>query len=140
MCGHESRLSQPRQFLRFALIGGAGFFVDTGVLYLQHATGLNQYIARFFSFMTAASFTWLGNRYYTFEPGPVRRHSIPAEWLRYVVAMGAGGSLNYAVFAALVALHESFRQHPWMAVAAGTAAGMSLNFLLARRILVHPSG
>jgi putative flippase GtrA len=133
-------MSQQRQVFRFAVIGGAGFLVDTGVLYLLHEIGLSLYIARFFSFAAAATFTWIGNRHYTFESGPQSRWSIPGEWLRYVVAMGAGGLLNYAVFAALVALHQGFRQQPWMAVAAGTAAGMLLNFILARRILAHPPG
>ncbi len=132
-------MNPSRQFLRFALIGGLGFFVDTGALYLLHEIGLNLYIARFFSFTTAASFTWLGNRYYTFESGPALKCSISKEWFRYVVAMGAGGLLNYAVFAALVALYSGFRQDPWMAVAAGTAAGMLLNFVLARRILLYSS-
>ena len=133
-------MSQQRQMFRFAVIGGAGFFVDTGTLYLLHDIGLNLYLARFFSFATGATFTWIGNRHYTFESGPKSRWSIPGEWLRYVVAMGAGGLLNYAVFAALVALHQGFRVHPWMAIAAGTAAGLVLNFILARRILVHPPG
>jgi len=129
----------PRQFLRFALIGGAGFCVDTGVLYLLHEAGLSLYIARLFSFMAAASFTWLGNRHYTFNSGREGRRSISAEWLHYVLAMGAGGLCNYAVFATLIALYSGFRQHPWMAVAAGTAVGMSLNFVLARRVLDRPS-
>jgi putative flippase GtrA len=133
-------MGHQRQLFRFTLIGGAGFFVDTGALYLLHEIGLNLYIARLFSFAAAATFAWIGNRHYTFGSGPHSRWGMPGEWLRYVVAMGAGGLLNYAVFAALVALHQGFRQQPWMAVAAGTAAGMLLNFIFARRIRAHPPG
>ena len=124
-----------QQFLRFSLIGALGFIVDVSVLYLCRHFDLGLYLARLVSFAAAASFTWLGNRLYTFRSSARRSVRLRAEWIRYLVAMCGGALLNYGTYAALVSLYEMARNHPWLGVVAGTAAGMVLNFFLARRIL-----
>jgi putative flippase GtrA len=53
--------------------------------------------------------------------------------------MAAGGLVNYGVYAGLVFQFMLFRSQPWLAVAAGTGAGLLLNFVLARRILYRPA-
>ena len=123
------------QFSKFAIIGGAGFFVDVGVLYLLRHAGLDLYSARVFSFIAAVTFTWVGNRLFTFRTASEARRRLTAEWLLYLGAMTFGGLVNYGVYATLVTLLAPFREHPWLAVAAGTGAGMLINFLFARRIL-----
>ncbi len=124
-----------RQFIRFAFIGGAGFLVDVAVLYLLHAAGFNLYIARLVSFTVAATATWMGNRHFTFGLRTDPRAGVCGEWLRYILAMTAGGLVNYSVYAILIYLLIWFRDQLWLAVAAGTGAGMLLNFALARRLL-----
>ena len=126
------------QFMRFAVIGTAGFVVDVGVLYLVRRLGLDLYSARVVSFLCAASFTWLGNRLYTFRTptGPDQRFA--AEWFLYLSAMALGGLVNYGVYALLVTVLPLFHDHPWLAVAGGTGAGMLINFLFARRLLYRP--
>lgn len=123
------------QFSRFAVIGGAGFFVDVGVLYLLRHAGLDLYSARVFSFIAAATFTWVGNRLFTFRTASAAHRRLTTEWFLYLGAMTIGGLVNYGVYALLVTLFMLFREHPWLAVAGGTGAGMLINFLLARRIL-----
>lgn len=133
-------MSLARQFSRFAVVGGAGFFVDIGVLYTGLGFGLNLYSARAVSFLAGATATWLGNRHFTFRTGPLSgRRRVRGEWLRYLLAMGAGGLLNYGVYAVLVYSSGLFRTHPWLAVVGGTAVGMLLNFALARKILYRPA-
>lgn len=136
-------MTLPAQFVRFALVGAAGFVVDVGVLYLGLGAGLDLYTARAVSFVAAATFTWVGNRRFTFERGSdgptVDERGAHTEWFRYVAAMAAGGAVNYGVYAAGVALVPLLRAQPWLAVAAGTACGMVLNFVLARRILHRPA-
>lgn len=127
------------QFSRFAVIGGAGFFVDVGVLYLFLGLGLDPYSARVISFIAAATFTWLGNRAFTFRSPATHGRRFASEWLLYVVAMAIGGLVNYGVYALLITLTALFREQPWMAVAGGTGAGMLINFLFARRILYRPA-
>ena len=65
-------MSLPTQFLRFGLVGAVGFLVDVGVLYAMHGLGLDLYTARVVSFLAAATFTWLGNRFFTFGTPPRR--------------------------------------------------------------------
>jgi len=127
------------QILRFALVGAAGFGLDVCVLYLARARGLDLYSSRLFSFLAAATFTWLGNRRFTFRTPSDRRLRLGGEWLSYLGAMAVGGLVNYGSYAALIAWLGPFRSHPWLAVAAGTGTGMTINFLFARRILYRPS-
>ena len=126
------------QFLRFCLVGGAGFIVDVGVLYLLRDRGIDLYSARVVSFLAAATFTWIGNRWFTFRSGRERAAGLHAEWFRYVLAMVIGGGINYGVYALAITWLPVFRQMPWLAVAAGTSAGLMVNFVLARRILYRP--
>ncbi len=128
-----------QQFLRFSVVGAVGFLVDVSALYLLIGLGLDLYSARLVSFVCAATFTWIGNRLFTFRESSVARRAPGREWLLYVAAMTLGGLINYGVYAALVTFMDVFRLQPWLAVAAGTAAGLSVNFLLARRIL-HDTG
>lgn len=123
------------QFSKFAVIGGVGFFVDVGVLYLLRHAGLDLYSARVFSFIAAATFTWIGNRLFTFRTASEARRRLTEEWFLYLGAMSFGGLVNYGVYALLVTVSAPFREHPWLAVAGGTGAGMLINFLFARRIL-----
>jgi putative flippase GtrA len=127
------------QFLRFAIIGAAGFLVDVGVLYLLRRSGLDLYSARVFSFIAAASITWLGNRLFTFRSASGAGRGLSAEWSLYLGAMTFGGLVNYGVYALLITLLALFRDNPWLAVAGGTGAGMLINFLFARRILYRPA-
>ena len=85
-------LTMTRLF-RFAVGGVVGFVVDSGVLYVLIAFGLNPYAARVPSFLAAATSTWLVNRYWTFADRRGARRS--AEWTRYLAAMLAGGVVNY---------------------------------------------
>ncbi len=115
------------RLLRFGIGGVVGFLVDSGVLYALMAVGLGPYAARVPSFLCAATATWLINRYWTFADR--RSDQRGSEWGRYVAAMVAGGALNYAVYAALVANSGLVREWPVLGVAAGSLAGMVLNFI-----------
>ncbi len=119
-----------RQFWRFAIAGAIGFLVDAGVLYLALWLGSGYYLGRVISFLCAAFTTWQINRRHAFkaEAGEKLLH----EWLRYLLAMLGGGLLNYGVYALLV---FSLPPAPWLpllAVAAGSIAGLAVNFLSAK--------
>jgi len=128
-----------RQFLRFSMVGAAGYVVDVAVLYLLLYGGLDLYSARVISFLAAATSTWIGNRIFTFTSGRSQRQTLPGEWATYLGAMTLGGLANYGAYAMLITFLTVFRENPWLAVAAGTSAGLLLNFILARRILYRSS-
>jgi putative flippase GtrA len=125
-----------RQIVPFAISGGLGFVVDTAVLYGAMALGAGFYLGRALSFMAAASFTWIFNRSITFTRSAPRHPSF-AEWFKYVVAMSVGGAVNYLVSAWSYHHILLVLQFPVLAVAAGSMAGLAVNFLLAKRLIFN---
>jgi len=128
-------MTLSKQFFRFLVIGALAFIVDVGALYFFKSKGFDLYTSRILSFLIAASFSWLGNRSYTFGSREDRLGKIPGEWFRYLLAMLVGGLVNYAVYAFMISQFELFYSQPWLAVGFGTAGGLLVNFLLARKIL-----
>ena len=120
-----------RSFVKFCLVGIIGFIVDAGVLQIL-VTGLawDRFSARLISFLFAATATWLINRNYTFRG--TRRHSRLGEWARYVLAMSGGFACNFAAYSALVIAFNVDRQWLVLAVAAGSVAGLGVNYLTSR--------
>lgn len=115
------------QFLRFGISGGIGFLVDVAVLYLAMAAGADFYLGRGISFLCAVFATWQINRNYAFKPSGAM--SLWQEWWRYLLAMLGGGAINYLCSAVAVALLPPSPLAPMIAVAIGSIAGMSVNFI-----------
>ncbi|RZT08679.1 Putative flippase GtrA (transmembrane translocase of bactoprenol-linked glucose) [Duganella sp. CF402] len=125
-----------RELLRFAVAGVAGLACDALAFYLALAAGLSLYPARLLSFLCAVTLTWLINRRYTFASAG---HPPPApslrEFVRYLGAMLGGGAINYAVSVLCVLMLPPWRVTPLLAVAAGSLAGMLLNFVSAKLLV-----
>lgn len=134
-------LSPPRieliiQFGKFGVVGVIGLMVDTAVLYaLLYGVGLGFYSARLLSYLVAATTTWALNRLFTFRdprPDPLYK-----QWARFVTANAFGGGVNYAVYVVLIAFVPLCVAHPVLAVAAGSLAGMFLNFAASKALVFH---
>jgi putative flippase GtrA len=124
------------QFLRFAMVGAAGFVVDAASLHFAiHEVGAGLYMGRLFSYLIAATFTWALNRRYTFHSQ--RDHKVVREWLKFLAANTAGGLINYAVYAILVDRFDFVSIWPVIGVAAGSVAGLVTNFSLSRRLVFN---
>ncbi|MES2709979.1 MAG: GtrA family protein [Pseudomonadota bacterium] len=122
------------EFLRFGVVGLAGFVVDTAVLYAGLHAGLGPYLARIPSYFCAASATFALNRAWTFRH---RQGQAPAhrQWMAFLLLNLAGFALNYGTYALLVATVPLVAAHPVIGVFAGALAGMTSNFWLARRLV-----
>lgn len=120
-----------RQLAMFCMGGVIGFVVDAGLLQLL-VIGLawDRYSGRLISFLAAATATWVFNRHYTFR-GP-RRHSLVGEWGRYVLAMSGGFACNFAAYSGLVYVFNIDKQWLILAVAAGSIAGLGVNYTVSR--------
>jgi putative flippase GtrA len=127
------------EFMRFAVVGTAAFGVDTAVLYLALWAGLGLYSGRIVSYLVAATFTWYGNRRMTFASHAHGAPAIAAEWARFLLANLAGGAVNYATYAAVIAWVPIARIHPVLAVAVGSLAGMSVNFAASKFVVFRSS-
>lgn len=121
-----------RQFFSFGLVGVAGFMVDAGVLTLMlRTTNAGPYLGRVVSFLCAATATWALNRAFTFRDHATH-HTLGAQWLRFLAANAIGGCVNFGVYSLLVATVAVFSAMPVLAVAAGSLAGLVVNFTLSR--------
>ena len=123
-----------RQFALFCVAGGLAFIVDAGVVQaMTSGLGADPYVARLLSFLCAVTTTWWFNRRYTFANAAAEGG--PGQWLRYVGTQLGGFSVNYAVYAALLWLWPVAYRWPVIGVAAGSVAGLVVNFALARRFV-----
>ena len=119
-----------RELVLFGVVGVIGFLVDSGVLYLfKSAMGL--YYGRLLSFFCAVVTTWLLNRHLTFKQR-ASGLSVIHEFSRYFGLMLGGGVVNYSSYALLVYFLDFFASQPIWGVAAGSCAGMVVNYLSAR--------
>jgi putative flippase GtrA len=119
--------------LSFGLVGVVGFLVDAGILQLVIRTEhIEVHLARVISFLVASGVTWRLNRRYTFNSSP-SGHNQFIEWLRYLWSSAAGALFNYGAFSAVIAFAGDRGLYPLAGVAAGSLAGMSVNWLLYSR-------
>ena len=133
-----SRILRSR-FLRFALVGGTGFFVNEAALYCALALAhLDKYSGWFVAFVVAVTFTWWGNRTLTFRDRAARK-GLLAEWGAFVIANSLGAAANFAVYFALVTYAGRPAGNPLVAVAAGTLVGLVFNFVTSQRFVFRDS-
>ena len=121
-----------RQFAWFCVAGALAFAVDAGVLQLLLLLPqVDPYSARVLSFLCAVTTTWLFNRRVTFA----QRSGLPLhrEWMLSVGTQLGGYAVNYVEYALLVFAVERVRAWPVLGVAAGSVAGLLVNFVAARR-------
>lgn len=123
-----------REIVGFAVAGVLGFVVDTAVLYSAMLLGLNFYLGRVVSFLAAATFTWWFNRRHSFA-GAASGKPLWLEWLQYLGAMLLGGAVNYGVSAWVYATLPVSTTAPLLGVAAGSLAGLVVNFVSAKFLI-----
>ena len=123
--------------LRFAVIGTLGLPVDAGVLWLMtHRMGLDPYSGRVISWLSAASFTWIGNRYFTFRAARARGLlATVKELLRFLAANAVGGLVNVGFYSTLVRFAPPPVDDLYVALVLGVLAGLVFNFTLSKTMV-----
>lgn len=125
-------------FVRFAGVGGAGYFVNLAALWLAtRHLGLNNYVGGGFSILVAMVFTWLGNRYFTFASRRARgsMRAVGREFLAFLGANLVGALVNYLLYAGLLRFAAPPFDDKYIAQALGVLAGLVFNFTLSRTIV-----
>jgi putative flippase GtrA len=128
------------QFGRFLLVGAVGFAIDGGLLDLLVCKGLDPYVARAISFPPAVTVTWYLNRIWAFG---VRDSGARRQYLRYIAVQIVGAVSNYAVYGVVLLGIPHTPTGVLGAFAAGSAAGLVVNFVGARTLVFiggHSSG
>jgi putative flippase GtrA len=122
--------------LRFAVIGALGMPVDWGVLQLMVHWGTGPYVGRVVSWFCAATFTWIGNRYFTFAASRARGFVATAqEWLRFLAANAVGGLVNVGLYSVLVRFAPPPFNGLTVALVCGVLLGLVFNFTLSRKVV-----
>ena len=117
-----------RSFILFSSVGTVGFLVDAGILFVL-IPYFGPYIARLFSFLVAVFVTWLLNRNFTFNS---QNHGL-SEFKRYFASQSFGAGLNYFVYAIAIYSSEWMTRFPLAALGLGSIAGLTVNFVLAKK-------
>jgi putative flippase GtrA len=117
-----------QQFLKFSMVGGVGFVVDAGTLYiLTKLVGLDKVTARVFSSLVfGMTTTFLLNSYLTFRGQG--SGSMFQRYLRFAAANIIGNLLNLGAYTLLVENLPLFYRIPLLGVIAGTFVGLIFNF------------
>ena len=129
-----------QRFVRFAAVGGAGFFVnEAALLFAKDVLGAGDKAAWFIAFVPAVTFTWWGNRTLTFaEQASGGHRGMLAEWARFVAANGVGAAANFLVYAALTGYAPWPFKIAYIALAIGVFVGLVFNFTLSKRLVFRP--
>ncbi|MCP1241985.1 GtrA family protein [Acetobacter lambici] len=121
------------RFLKFCVVGSLGFLWDASSVYaLRPIIGLTA--ATLAAYFIAATFNWLLNSLWTFRG--VGHHSHPVlQWLRFLSANSLGFFLNRGTVYTLFYVFPLCIQHPILALACGSFAGLIANFNLCQKIV-----
>lgn len=130
-----------RQVLAFSAVGVVGFLVDAGVLYAAVAAGLGLRGGRVVSYLAAVTVTWALNRRYTFASTSAAPQGLLAQWARYAFTQLSGATFNLGTYYLLLAMSPALvTRYPVVAVAAGSLAGLSINYIVARVYVFQQGG
>lgn len=125
-------MSNIPPIIRFAGVGVLGFVVDAATL-LAMLQFLPEGVARFVAFCVAVTFTYMANRWFTFDakgqPGFIR------SYVKFIIANSGGGLVNLVVSTTALKLDGPLISHPVIAVGLGSIAGMLINYTLSRRFV-----
>lgn len=131
----ETELAQ--QFSRFFLVGFLAFSSDALILQgLVSLADWSPYWARVPSASVAVVVSWILNRAYTFELP--KDHLRWSSALAHIAAVGIGLLFNLSVYWALISSYPVLEAYPIIALTAGSAVGLLVNFLLAKYWVFKP--
>jgi putative flippase GtrA len=123
-----------RTMRSFALVGGAGFVVESIIMtVLIRLAGWQAWHARLPSFALALLVTWLLNRTLTFPGRGPERRSVEAFFYVAIQVIGAG--LNLAVFALCLHHWPQLGKAPVVPLAIGAACALGFNFAASNGLL-----
>ncbi len=120
-------------FFRFCVVGTIGFITDATVLALLLENGVSHYVARILSFPVAVFVTWWLNRIWTFSTASRTRTG--RQIMRYFTIQILGAIVNLMTYMLVLLFIEKTVVNAIFALSVGSAAGLVVNYLGARRIV-----
>ncbi|WP_425084663.1 GtrA family protein [Ruegeria profundi] len=120
-------------FFRFCVVGTIGFITDATVLALLLENGVSHYVARILSFPVAVFATWWLNRVWTFSTA--NRTRTGRQIVRYFTVQILGAIVNLMTYLLVLLFIEKTVVNALFALSVGSAAGLVVNYLGARRLV-----
>jgi len=122
------------QFLKFGIVGGFGFLVDTAFVYgAIYLLGMERVAAGFFAFPFAVTFTWIGNRLFTFND--IEHEPLAKQWSKFALVCAVGIVFNRGTYSLLVSTIPLVYDNPVLGLLAGTGVAMFFNFFASRKLV-----
>jgi putative flippase GtrA len=119
--------------VKFGVVGVFGLMWDTATVYgFRGLAGLPA--ATVLAYFVAATMNWLLNRHWTFRH-IAHADSRLVQWARFLMANSLGFVLNRGMVFTLFLTVPLCRSIPFLALAAGSLAGLLANFNLSRRMV-----
>ncbi len=122
----DKLMREGKMFFLFGIVGAIAFVIDAAFLKLGMALGLDRIVARMISITIGMHFTFAVNRIWAFKA--MRGQPLIQQWAAYVLSNIAGAGVNYATFVLLTQPGAWLQHAPILGVAAGSIAGMFVNF------------
>jgi putative flippase GtrA len=128
------------KLIRFGAVGGAGFFVNEAALFVAHGLlHFGEHAAWLFGFAVAVTFTWWGNRTFTFHEHKSTGHAgMLGEWARFVATNSFGAAANFVVYALVIRYAPWPANVPYVALFFGVLVGLVFNFTLSKKLVFKP--
>ncbi|WP_443640344.1 GtrA family protein [Candidatus Njordibacter sp. Uisw_039] len=123
------------QFIRFAVVGAFGFFVDGLGLVLLIAMDWSLFPARAVSFACAVSITWYVNRMWTFNKMGVAKARVVKQYGYYLTVQLIGAGINFGTFFLVIYWFPYTGSQPLIALAVGAVVAMGFNYVLAKKVV-----
>lgn len=117
-------------FLRFLLVGGAGYVVDVGLTYLFMSLVANPYVARLPAVLIAMVVTWAINRKFTYRSGS---EASLRELMRYMAVASSVTTFNFLFYSLLVYLGWV----PVLAITVATGLQAIVSFFLYKFLIFN---
>lgn len=121
------------KLFRYVMVGGIGFFVDSGLLTLLLQRGYSVVVSRGFSFTLAVSITWLINRSWTFHSNELM--STHKEYAYYFGFQILGALINLSIFFGLIDLYPNLKRVPVVPLALGASISLAFNYLISKKMI-----
>lgn len=124
-------------FIRFGIIGACGYLVGASVLALTTGPMRLDFAAgNALAIFIAMTFTWQGNRYFTFPDRRAKSLSgVLQEGLKFAGANSVGALANYLAALALVRYATFPLGNKFVAQAVGVLVGLIFNFTLSKTLV-----
>ncbi len=134
---YRFRFPHAAEIIQFSAVGSSGVIVDLFFfLGLTYMARIDHQLARAMSFVAAASWNWLLNRWFTFVAG--RDKQWGPQWLQFLIAASVGFTANWGSYKLLTDYVPYFTEHHFVAFFIGILLGMGSNYTLCRWVVFRP--